>query len=129
MPESGIDMLPFDQFYEDVYIEACKFGPLRSMIVCENANHLKGNVYLYYEREQDAQRAKDNFNTRWYDERPMYSDLTHIEDFREAICRKHDMKACERGNECNFMHVKRPSSRIKMDLEKAQAKKWQSMAC
>lgn len=125
--DEGINPLQFDQFYEDVYMEACTFGPVRSMVVCENGNdHLKGNVYLYYENKDDAQRARDNFNTRWYDERPLYSDLTHITDFREAICRNHDMRACERGNECNFMHIRRPSTKLRIDLEKSQARKWQT---
>ncbi|CDH11225.1 related to Splicing factor U2AF 23 kDa subunit [Zygosaccharomyces bailii ISA1307] len=125
-PQEGMSYEEFDELYEDIYSEACKYGSVRSMVICENSNvHLKGNVYLYYEKEQDAQDAKDAFNTRWYDERPLYSDLTHISDFREAICRKHDMGTCERGGDCNFMHVKRPSTKLRIELEKAQAKKWQ----
>lgn len=123
-PENGLT--GFDSLYEDVYMEACKFGPVRSMVICENGNdHLRGNVYLHYEREQDAEDARNAFNTRWFDERPLYCDLTHVTDFRESICRKHDLGTCERGDECNFMHVKRPSTRLRVDLEKSQAKYWQ----
>lgn len=126
-PAEGMSYEDFDALYEDIYTEACNFGPVRSMVICENSNvHLKGNVYFFYEKEQDAQDAKDAFNTRWYDERPLYSDLTHISDFREAICRKHDMGTCERGGDCNFMHVKRPSTKLRIELEKSQAKKWQT---
>ncbi|QLQ81784.1 hypothetical protein HG537_0G00380 [Torulaspora globosa] len=124
-PTNGLDDSQFDQLYEDVYIEACRFGPVRSLVVCENGNdHLRGNVYVDFDREADALRARDNFNTRWFDERPIYCDLTHISDFRDAICRKHDTRNCERGDECNFMHIRRPSTKLRIDLERSQSKKW-----
>ncbi|SCU93905.1 LAMI_0E16006g1_1 [Lachancea mirantina] len=116
----------FDAFFEDVYIEASKFGEVRSMVVCENKNdHLNGNVYIIFSRPQDAQAVRDSFNTRWYDSRPLYCDLSHVSGFHDAICRKHDMQACERGDECNFMHVHRPSPALLQDLEWAQQKKYQ----
>lgn len=128
IPTSGLDQSSFEDFYEDVYIEACRFGAVRSMVVCENGNdHLKGNVYLHFEHPNEAQRAMDDFNTRWYDERPIYCDLTHIVDFRDAICRRHDQQACERGDECNFMHIRRPSQGLKIDLERSQASKSRSL--
>lgn len=128
LPTEGLDDSRFDEFYEDVYVEACRFGRVRSMVICENANdHLKGNVYVHFELQDEAQSARDSFNTRWFDERPIYCDLTHISDFRDAICRKHDARACERGDECNFLHVRRPSRALSDDLEKSQAKKWQLM--
>ncbi|CEP60013.1 uncharacterized protein LALA0_S01e01024g [Lachancea lanzarotensis] len=111
----------FDAFFEDVYMEAARFGELQAMVVCENKNdHLNGNVYLKFALPKDAQAAKDSFNTRWYNERPLYCEYSHVTDFREAVCRKHDMQSCERGDECNFMHVQRPSPRILTDLERAQ---------
>lgn len=125
-PESSSDFqADFDAFYEDVYIEACKFGEVHALVVCENDNdHLNGNVYIMFTRDCEAQDARDSFNTRWYDERPLYCDLSHVSDFREAVCRKHDMRSCERGGECNFMHVQRPSLNLKKDLERAQQKKY-----
>lgn len=115
----------FDAFYEDVYMEASRFGEVQSMVVCENRNdHLNGNVYIMFSNAQEAQGARDSFNTRWYNERPLYCDLSHVSDFREAICRKHDMRSCERGDECNFMHVQRPTLQLLKDLEKAQWKRY-----
>ncbi|CUS23813.1 LAQU0S12e00606g1_1 [Lachancea quebecensis] len=123
--DSEVQQREFDAFYEDVYIEACKFGELQAMVVCENKNdHLNGNVYLMFTNSRDANSAKDSFNTRWFNERPLYCEFSHVSDFREAICRKHDMRSCERGDECNFMHVQRPTRDLQNDLERAQWKEY-----
>ncbi|EDO15273.1 hypothetical protein Kpol_455p4 [Vanderwaltozyma polyspora DSM 70294] len=117
----------FDGYYEDVFIELCKFGKIKSFLITENGNdHLRGNVYALYDNVRSAKEARDSLNTRWYNEKPLYSDLTHIVDFNDAICRKYDVGSCDRGNECNFMHVRRPSPSLKSDLDRSQAKKWQS---
>ncbi|SCU83093.1 LANO_0B08306g1_1 [Lachancea nothofagi CBS 11611] len=111
----------FNAFFEDVYMEGARFGELQAMVVCENKNdHLNGNVYLKFATPKEAHAVKDSFNTRWYNERPLYCEFSHVSDFRDAICRKHDMQSCERGDECNFMHVQRPSQGFLKDLESAQ---------
>ncbi|SCU86175.1 LADA_0D12772g1_1 [Lachancea dasiensis] len=111
----------FDAFYEDVFTEAARFGELQAVVVCENKNdHLSGNVYFKFASPRDAHAAKDSFNTRWYNERPVYCEFSHVTDFRDAVCRKHDANTCERGDECNFMHLRRPTSKLLVELEKAQ---------
>lgn len=116
----------FDAIYEDLYIELCKYGKIQNLFISENGNdHLRGNVCVMFEKEQSAQDARDNLNTRWFNGKPIYCDLTHIYDFNEAICRKHyDAEGCDRGDECNFMHIKLPTLSLKTELEKAQAKKY-----
>lgn len=118
----------FEDFFEDFYCEASKFGKLETMIVCENTNdHLKGNVYARFKYEEDAQKAMDNFNGRWYNGRPVYCELSPVTDLKEACCRQHDTRDCSRGGYCNFMHAKRPSSRLLRDLETSQKAYWQKM--
>ncbi|KAA8909514.1 hypothetical protein TRICI_004479 [Trichomonascus ciferrii] len=113
----------FEAFYEDFYCEAALFGKLEEMVVCENTNdHLKGNVYARFKYEEDAQKAMDNFNSRWYGGRPIYCELSPVTDFKEACCRQHESRDCNRGGYCNFMHAKRPPQRLLRELESSQKK-------
>ncbi|ODQ68274.1 splicing factor U2AF 35 kDa subunit [Nadsonia fulvescens var. elongata DSM 6958] len=113
----------FEAFYEDIYCEAAKFGEVEEIVVCENANdHLNGNVYIRFKLEEDAQKACDDFNTRWYNGRPIYCELSPVTEIREACCRQHDIRECGRGGLCNFIHAKRPSRELLKDLELSQKK-------
>ncbi len=125
------------------------FGPLEELIVCENTNDrkytrnilfifldmilivfmidLKGNVYARFKYENDAQKAMDNFNTRWYNGRPVYCELSPVTDFREACCRQHDTRSCSRGGYCNFIHAKRPPRQLVRELELSQKKYLKSL--
>ena len=45
-----------------------KYGEIEEMNVCDNlGDHLVGNVYIKYRREEDAEKACKVLNTRWYD--------------------------------------------------------------
>ncbi|KAG5362304.1 Splicing factor U2AF 23 kDa subunit [Yarrowia sp. C11] len=113
----------FALFYEDIYMEAAKLGRLDEMIVCENGNdHLTGNTYLRFRSQEDAQKACDLFNTRWYGGRPVWCELSPVNDFTESCCRQHDTNECSRGNMCNFMHAKRPPRQLARDLDASQRK-------
>ncbi|CAN6643002.1 hypothetical protein TRVA0_019S01992 [Trichomonascus vanleenenianus] len=113
----------FDAFYEDIYSEASLFGKVEEMVVCENSNdHLMGNVYARFRYEEDAAKARDNFNSRWYNGRPVYCELSPVTDFREACCRQHETRDCSRGGLCNFMHAKRPTGSLLSELEASQKK-------
>lgn len=113
----------FDAFYEDFYCEAAKFGKVEEIVVCENNNdHLIGNVYARFKYEDEAQKALDSFNYRWYGGRLVYCELSPVTDFREACCRQHESKECSRGGFCNFIHAKRPPRALLHDLELAQKK-------
>lgn len=57
----------FNEFYEDFFVELAKYGAVVEMHVCDNVGeHLIGNVYARYEWEEEAQRAVDALNDRWY---------------------------------------------------------------
>lgn len=113
----------FDAFYEDFFCEAAKFGKVEEIVVCENNNdHLIGNVYARFKYEDEAQKALDSFNYRWYGGRPVYCELSPVTDFREACCRQHESKECSRGGFCNFIHAKRPPRNLLQSLELSQAK-------
>ena len=94
----------FDAFYEDFYSELCKYGEVEEMHVCDNTgDHLVGNVYARFKNEEDAQRALEALNSRWYAARPVYAELSPVTDFREANCRQNSEGSCTRGGMCNFM--------------------------
>lgn len=81
------------------------------MNVCDNlGDHLVGNVYIKFRREEDAERAAKELNNRWFGGRPVYAELSPVTDFREACCRQYEMGECTRSGFCNFMHLK-PISR------------------
>eukprot|EP00871_Galdieria_phlegrea_P002320 jgi/Galph1/3089/GphlegSOOS_G1710.1 len=82
----------FDDFYEDVYDELSKYGEIEEMHVCENmSEHLTD--------EDAAQRALQ----------ACMRSIPPVTDFREARCRPYERNLCDRGDYCNFMHIKRIS--------------------
>lgn len=102
----------YDNFFEDVFVELeDKYGEIEEMNVCDNlGDHLVGNVYIKFRREEDADRAARELNNRWFGGRPVYAELSPVTDFREACCRQYEMGECTRSGFCNFMHLK-PISR------------------
>eukprot|EP00953_Heterococcus_sp_UTEX-ZZ885_P020399 11415-Heterococcus_DN1.PRE.1 len=55
--------------------------------------------------EDDADSALKGLFGRWYAGRPMVPEFSPVTDFREARCRQYDDGTCQRGGQCNFMHV------------------------
>lgn len=136
----------FDNFFEDVFAECeDKYGEIEEMNVCDNlGDHLVGNVYIKFRREEDAEKAVNDLNNRWFGGRPVYAELSPVTDFREACCRqyelgmKHKMEAlegarggqrrtrapftsadqseCTRSGFCNFMHLKPISRELRREL-------------
>ncbi|XP_048507206.1 splicing factor U2af 38 kDa subunit isoform X1 [Athalia rosae] len=120
----------YDNFFEDVFVECeDKYGEIEEMNVCDNlGDHLVGNVYIKFRREEDAEKAVNDLNNRWFGGRPVYAELSPVTDFREACCRQYEMGLsipageggqfknesaigeCTRSGFCNFMHLK-PISR------------------
>lgn len=108
----------FDEFFEDIYVELEeKYGPIEAMNVCDNlGDHLIGNVYVKFKKEEDAEKAIEDLNNRWFAGKPVYAELSTVTDFREAGCRQYDIRACTRGGFCNFMHLKQISSDLRRHL-------------
>ncbi|KAH3903656.1 uncharacterized protein SCDLUD_001304 [Saccharomycodes ludwigii] len=116
---------PFDSFYQDVFIQACKYGEVINMVVCENeCDHLNGNVYIKYANEESCYKAFEEFNKRWYDGKPIFGELSHVIDFKDSVCLPYDNKSCNRIHDCNFMHIKRPSYNLKRKLLLASHKQY-----
>ncbi|GMM36586.1 hypothetical protein DASC09_039110 [Saccharomycopsis crataegensis] len=114
----------FNKFYEDLFIECSLLGAqVEDIVVCENANdHLNGNVYIKFATESSTDKILQNFNTRWYNDRPVYCELSPVRNFNQSVCKQHFMGKCDRGDMCNFMHSKRPSEGLFEGLYLSQAK-------
>ncbi|CAD6584010.1 MAG: hypothetical protein TREMPRED_003713 [Tremellales sp. Tagirdzhanova-0007] len=111
----------FDRFYEDFFIELCKYGHLLEMHVCDNVgDHLMGNVYARFEWEAEASKATENLSDRWYAMRPLHSELSPVSDFREACCRQNELGECKREGFCNFMHLCHPTKSLVSSLHASQ---------
>ncbi|XP_035216921.1 splicing factor U2AF 26 kDa subunit-like [Stegodyphus dumicola] len=108
----------FDNFFEDVFVELeDKYGEIEEMNVCDNlGDHLVGNVYVKFRREEDAEKAVEDLNKRWFAGRPIYAELSPVTDFREACCRQYEMGECTRSGFCNFMHLKPISRELRREL-------------
>ena len=73
--------------------------------MCSNSgDHLSGNVLVQYTTESAADSAVNALNGRFYGGRALVCELTHVDDFREAICRSFENETCARGGFCNFLH-------------------------
>lgn len=97
----------FENFYEEVFEELAKFGHLEEMHVLDNhSDHMVGNVYAKFKREEDSAQALTALNGRFYAGRQLVAEFCPVTDFREARCRQFDEGTCARGYLCNFMHIK-----------------------
>ncbi len=112
----------FDLFYEDIFIElGIKYGEIEELNICENiGDHLIGNIYVRFKNEEDASKAVDDLNRRWYAGRPVFAELSPVTDFRESCCRQYEQGECTRGGYCNFMHFKNPTKDLKKSLIASQ---------
>eukprot|EP01114_Cavostelium_apophysatum_P017740 TRINITY_DN533_c0_g1_i3.p1 TRINITY_DN533_c0_g1~~TRINITY_DN533_c0_g1_i3.p1 ORF type:complete len:279 (+),score=40.25 TRINITY_DN533_c0_g1_i3:233-1069(+) len=105
----------FEDFYEDIWEELSQYGEIEELNVCDNVcDHMVGNVYIKYHREDDAEKAIKALIGRFYGGKPIVAEFSPVTDFREASCRQYENHECTRGGHCNFMHL-RP---IPRDLKK-----------
>lgn len=113
----------FEHFYTDVYKRLARAGEIDSMLVCENENfHLNGNVYVKFCSPKAASEAVMLINQEWFAGKPVYCELLPVQNFHDAKCRAHDTNTCNRGDNCNFMHVKKISNDVTRKLRLAQDK-------
>ena len=108
----------YDEFFEEVFTELEeKYGAIEEMNVCDNlGDHLVGNVYVKFHKEEDAEKAVNGCNNRWFNGQAIMAELSTVTDFREACCRQYEMGECTRGGFCNFMHLKPISRELRRKL-------------
>lgn len=57
----------FDDFFEEIFVELNdEYGEIEEMNVCDNiGEHMIGNVYVKFRREEDAERCVKGLENRW----------------------------------------------------------------
>ncbi|XP_018012337.1 splicing factor U2af small subunit A [Hyalella azteca] len=97
--------LHFREFFLDVTDEARKFGRICEVRVCANsAAHLRGNLYIRYERTSDACAAAAGLHGRYYGGKIVSVIFVPLESLRNATCGLFFRNMCHKGGECNFIH-------------------------
>ncbi|CAH2350189.1 putative splicing factor U2AF 23 kDa subunit [[Candida] railenensis] len=114
----------FDHFYKDIFLKFASIGEVDSLVVCENENnHLNGNVYVKFTNKDTAYNACLDLNQSWFGGRPVHSELSPVESFSDANCRAYETDSCNRGDHCNFMHIRKPSGQLRSSLYRSQEKR------
>ncbi|KAG7247844.1 hypothetical protein CRUP_026091, partial [Coryphaenoides rupestris] len=60
---------------------ACRFGDS-----CNFEPHLRGNVYVQFDTEDQCMEAYQKFNGRWYAGKQLYCELCPVTRWKNAIC-------------------------------------------
>jgi splicing factor U2AF 35 kDa subunit len=112
----------FDDIFEELFVELeAQYGEIEEMNICDNlSEHLAGNTYVKFRYEEDAEKACQELNNRWFNGKPIYSELSPVTDFHEACCRQYQMGECPRGGFCNFLHLKPISQALRRKLYAAR---------
>ncbi|GBM37824.1 Splicing factor U2af subunit [Araneus ventricosus] len=79
-------------------------------------SYMENSAFAQFYREEDAEKAVENLNSRWFAGRPIYAELSPVTDFSEACCRQYEVGECKRSGFCNFMHVKPISRELRREL-------------
>ncbi|XP_020332387.1 U2 small nuclear ribonucleoprotein auxiliary factor 35 kDa subunit-related protein 2 isoform X4 [Oncorhynchus kisutch] len=98
----------FVDFYEDVLPEFRNAGKvLQFKVSCNFEPHLRGNVYVQFDTEEQCREAFMMFNGRWYAGKQLQCEFSPVTRWKTAICGLFDRQKCPKGKHCNFLHVYR----------------------
>nr|XP_023679686.1 U2 small nuclear ribonucleoprotein auxiliary factor 35 kDa subunit-related protein 2 isoform X2 [Paramormyrops kingsleyae]XP_023679687.1 U2 small nuclear ribonucleoprotein auxiliary factor 35 kDa subunit-related protein 2 isoform X2 [Paramormyrops kingsleyae]XP_023679688.1 U2 small nuclear ribonucleoprotein auxiliary factor 35 kDa subunit-related protein 2 isoform X2 [Paramormyrops kingsleyae] len=98
----------FLEFFEDVLPEFKSAGKVvQFKVSCNFEPHLRGNVYVQYDTEDQCKEAFLMFNGRWYAGKQLQCEFSPVTRWKTAICGLFDRHKCPKGKHCNFLHVYR----------------------
>ncbi|XP_039513557.1 U2 small nuclear ribonucleoprotein auxiliary factor 35 kDa subunit-related protein 2 [Pimephales promelas] len=96
----------FLDFYEDALPEFKNAGKVvQFKVSCNFEPHLRGNVYVQYDTEEQCKEAFMMFNGRWYAGKQLQCEFSPVTRWKTAICGLFDRRKCPKGKNCNFLHV------------------------
>ncbi|XP_078101257.1 U2 small nuclear ribonucleoprotein auxiliary factor 35 kDa subunit-related protein 2 [Sander vitreus] len=96
----------FLEFYHDVLPELKSVGKVvQFKVSCNYEPHLRGNVYIQFDTEEQCKEAIIKFNGRWYAGRQLHCEMCPVTRWKNAICGLFDRQKCPKGKHCNFLHV------------------------
>ncbi|XP_004089246.1 splicing factor U2AF 26 kDa subunit isoform X2 [Nomascus leucogenys] len=75
-------------FSQEVFTELQeKYGEIEEMNVCDNlGDHLVGNVYVKFRREEDAERAVAELSNRWFNGQAVHGNVPEVASATSCIC-------------------------------------------
>ncbi|CAF0864041.1 unnamed protein product [Didymodactylos carnosus] len=77
----------FKEFYYDVLPEFEAFGHVVEFKVCSNFEiHLRGNVYVQFKTDDEAVRAFQRMNGRFYGGKMLQCEFVNITNWKNSIC-------------------------------------------
>ncbi|XP_077374795.1 U2 small nuclear ribonucleoprotein auxiliary factor 35 kDa subunit-related protein 2-like [Festucalex cinctus] len=96
----------FTEFYHDVLPEFKTVGKVvQFKVSCNYESHLRGNVYVQFDTEEQCREAFIKFNGRWYAGKQLHCEICPVTRWKNAICGLFDRNRCPKGKHCNFLHV------------------------
>ncbi|KAK2853815.1 hypothetical protein Q5P01_006476 [Channa striata] len=96
----------FLEFYHDVLPEFKSVGKVvQFKVSCNYETHLRGNVYIQFDTEDQCKEAFIKFNGRWYGGKQLQCEICPVTRWKNAICGLFDRQKCPKGKHCNFLHV------------------------
>ncbi|XP_077418821.1 U2 small nuclear ribonucleoprotein auxiliary factor 35 kDa subunit-related protein 2-like [Vanacampus margaritifer] len=96
----------FNEFYHDVLPEFKTVGKVvQFKVSCNYESHLRGNVYIQFDTEEQCREAFIKFNGRWYAGKQLHCEICPVTRWKNAICGLFDRNKCPKGKHCNFLHV------------------------
>ncbi|KAJ3413584.1 U2 small nuclear ribonucleoprotein auxiliary factor 35 kDa subunit- protein 2 [Chytridiales sp. JEL 0842] len=105
-PDEGQIQKNFEEFFEDAHPEFASIGKVVQFKVCRNmVAHLRGNVYVQYEKAEDAAKAQSIFNNRFFAGRRLVCEFVPVPSWKNALCGESNRGRCPKGDQCNFLHA------------------------
>ncbi|KXJ83982.1 hypothetical protein RP20_CCG024713 [Aedes albopictus] len=115
-PEYGLDSsIEFDddelyrcftEFFMDIIEEFESFGSINGIFVTRNYEpHLRGNVYVQYEKIRDAAKAYQRMNGRFYASKQLRVEFRSPIVWTAAVCGLFERSRCQKGKSCNYLHL------------------------
>ncbi|KAL7697261.1 U2 splicing auxiliary factor [Lotmaria passim] len=115
----------FEHFFKEVWRTFMEFGRIAELRVVSNlGDHLLGNVYIRFEDPQVAARIVRELRGKKLNQIIVLPELSPVTNFAEACCKEDLEGRCQRGEQCNYLHIMKVSRKLLEKLEKEQNKYW-----
>lgn len=114
-----------EHFYKEVWRTFMEFGRIAELRVVNNlGDHLLGNVYIRFEDPQVAARIVRELRGKKLNQIIVLPELSPVTNFAEACCKEDLEGRCQRGEQCNYLHIMKVSRKLLEKLDKEQHKYW-----
>nr|CCC93504.1 unnamed protein product [Trypanosoma congolense IL3000] len=113
----------FERFYKETWRTFMELGHIAELRVVSNlGDHLLGNVYIRFEDSHEALRVVRELKAKKLNNIVLLPELSPVTNFADACCKEDLEGNCERGSQCNYLHIMKVSRKLMEKLEKEQAK-------